>query len=233
MTTPMNPRPGAHVVRVDFDRHLTRLQDDLLALGSMVEKAVVKALQSLKDRDLELSKQVVKEDDLIDRKRYQLEEQCVELIATQQPIARDLRAIISVLHISVELERMGDYAEGIGRISLMMGQEPPLKPLIDIPRMAEMATSMLRRSLDALVKRDADAAMAVCKDDDHVDALYDQVYRELIFFMLQDPKTIQRATYLLWVAHDLERLADRATNIAERVIFLVTGKMVEINVSKY
>ncbi|MBI4312928.1 MAG: phosphate signaling complex protein PhoU [Chloroflexi bacterium] len=229
----MTSRPGVSPARADFDRHLRQLQDELLALGSMVEKAVTKAIHALKARDIELSRQVIKEDDLIDTKRFQLEEQCVELIATQQPLARDLRVIISVLHISVELERMGDYAEGIGKISLMMGEEPPLKPLIDIPRMTEKSLSMLRRSLDALVNRDAAAAMAVCKDDDEVDALYNQVYRELIFFMLQDPKTVQRATYLLWVAHDLERLADRATNVAERVIFLVTGKMVEINVSKY
>ncbi|MBI4202499.1 MAG: phosphate signaling complex protein PhoU [Chloroflexi bacterium] len=221
------------MVRANFDRHLRQLQDDLLTLGSMVEKSVAKALQAFKSRDLELSRQVIKDDDVIDHLRYQLEEQCVELIATQQPLARDLRVIISVLHIAVELERMGDYAEGIGKISLMMGNEPPLKPLIDIPRMADLATSMLRRSLDAFVNRDATAAIVVCNDDNDVDALYDQVYRELLFFMIQDPKTVQRATYLLWVAHDLERLADRATNIAERVIFLVTGKMVEINVGKY
>lgn len=232
MTTPGLPRP-VHAARADFDRELRQLQDDLLELGSMVEKAVAKAITALKGRDLEMSHHVVAEDDLIDHKRFQLEEQCVELIATQQPLARDLRAIISVLHISVELERMGDYAEGIAKISIMMGNEPPLKPLIDIPRMAEKSMDMLRRSLDALVKRDVEAAEKVCRDDDEVDALYDQVYRELIFFMIQDPKTVQRATYLLWVAHDLERVADRATNIAERVIFLVTGKLVEINVSKY
>ena len=176
---------------------------------------------------------MILEDDYIDQKQFQLEEQCVEIIATQQPMASDLRTIIVILHIAVELERMGDYAEGIAKISLMMGDEPPLKPLIDIPRMSEMATDMLRRSLDALVHKDTVAAMGVCHDDDDVDALYDQVYRELIFFMIQDPKTIQRATYLLWVAHDLERVADRATNIAERVIFMVTGKMIEINSSSH
>ncbi len=217
------------MLRADFDRHLRMLQNDLLILGSMVEKAIAKSLDALKRRDLESSRQVILEDDFIDEKRFQLEEQCVELIATQQPMASDLRAIITMLHIAVELERMGDYAEGIAKISLMMGDEPPLKPLIDIPRMSEMATDMLRRSLDALVHRDTVSAMAVCHDDDDVDALYDQVYRELIFFMIQDPKTIQRATYLLWVAHDIERVADRATNIAERVIFMVTGKMIEIN----
>ena len=221
------------MVRADFDRHLRMLQSDLLILGSMVEKAIAKALDALKRRDTEAARQVIREDDYIDSKRYNLEEQCIELIATQQPMAGDLRSIIAMLHIAVELERMGDYAEGIAKIGLMMEGEPPLKPLIDLPRMSEMATDMLRRSLDALVHRDTVAALAVCNDDDEVDALYDQVYRELIFFMVQDTNTIQRATYLLWVAHDLERIADRATNIAERVIFLVTGKMTEINVSRY
>ncbi len=219
--------------RVDFDVHLRALQDDLLILGSMVEKAVAKSVDGLKRRDLEASRQVVHEDDFIDQKRFEIEEKCVELIATQQPLARDLRRLITFLHISVELERIGDYAEGIGKISLMIGEDSPLKPLIDIPRMAELGLDMLRRSLDALVNRDEIAAIQVCHDDDDVDALYDQVYRELLLFMIQDPKTIQRATYLLWVAHDLERVADRATNVAERVIYLVTGKLTEINVSKY
>jgi phosphate transport system protein len=221
------------MTRIDFDRHLRALQDDLLVLSSMVEKAIAKALDALKRRDLAASRQVVQEDSAIDRQRFQLEEKCIELIATQQPTARDLRTVITILHIGVELERMGDYAEGIGKISLMMGDEPPLKPLIDIPRMAEKATGMLRRSLDALINQDIAAATQVCKDDDEVDSLYDQVYRELLTYMLQDPRTIQRATYLLWVAHDLERTADRATNIAEMVIYLVTGKMTETNVSRY
>jgi len=138
-----------------------------------------------------------------------------------------------LLHIVVELERMGDYAEGIAKISLSMGDAPPLKPLIDIPRMAEKATTMLNDSIDSLLNRDMVKANAVCQADDEVDDLYDQVYRELLTFMIGDPDTIQRATYLLWVAHDLERIADRATNIAERVIFLVSGKLVEINVSRF
>ena len=221
------------MVRASFDRDLRSLQDELLLMGSMVEKAISKALDALKRRDLEASRQVVLEDDYIDSKRFELEDRCINLIATQQPMAGDLRAIITILHISVELERMGDYAEGIGKISIMMGDEPPLKPLIDIPRMAEKATAMLRQSLDALVNRDLISAHQVCNDDDYVDGLYDQIYRELLLMMIQDPSSIQRATYLLWVAHDLERIADRATNIAERAIFLVTGKMTEINVSKY
>ena len=217
----------------DLDRNLRELQENLLVLGSMVEKAIARAMDALKRRDLEASRQVIKDDDAIDQQRFQLEEQCIELMATQQPVARDLRRLVVFLHIAVELERMGDYAEGIGKISLMMGDEPPLKPLVDIPRMAEKATEMLRQSLDALVNRDVVGALAVCNADDYVDALYDQVYRELLTYMIEDPRSIQRATHLLWVTHDLERVADRATNIAERVIYLVTGKMTEINVSKY
>ncbi|MBM3948814.1 MAG: phosphate signaling complex protein PhoU [SAR202 cluster bacterium] len=219
--------------RIDFDRDLRLLQDDLLLLGSMVEKAIAKALDALKRRDLDASQQVLEEDSLIDHKRFQIEEKCIDLIATQQPLARDLRTLVSILHMAVELERMGDYAEGIARISVRMGEEPPLKRLIDVPRMGELASSMLRRSLDAFVNRDVVAANEVCRADDEVDALYEQVYRELLIFMIEDPKTVKRATFLLWVAHDLERIADRATNIAERVVYLVTGKIVEINVSKY
>ncbi len=219
--------------RVEFHRDLRELQNELLLLGNMVEKAIARALDALKNRDLAASEEVIRDDDIIDRKRFELEERCIDLIATQQPLAGDLRVLITVLHMSVELERMGDYAEGIAKISLMMGDEPPLKPLIDIPRMADKATDMLRRSLDAFVNRDLDAATAVCDDDDEVDALYEQVYRELLTYMMVSPSVIQRATFLLWVAHDLERIADRTTNIAERVIYMVTGELTKANVSTY
>ncbi|MCI0846788.1 MAG: phosphate signaling complex protein PhoU [Chloroflexi bacterium] len=219
--------------RVDLDHQLQLLHHEVEGMAGMVEKAIIRAVEALKQRDLEESRQVIQEDDYIDQKRFEIEDRCVDLIATQQPMAGDLRAIIALLHITVELERMGDYAEGIAKISLMMGQAQPLKPLIDIPRMAEKATEMLRNSMDSLVTRDLVKAYQVCEADDEVDALYDQVYRELLLFMIQDPETIERATFLLWISHDLERIADRATNIAERVIFLVTGKMVEINVSRY
>ena len=220
-------------VRSGLDRQLRMLQDEVVILGGMVEKSIARAMDSLTRRDLEASNQVIAEDDFIDRKRFEIEEQCIDLIATQQPMAGDLRILVSMLHISVELERMGDYAEGIARINLLLGDEQLLKPLIDIPQMAEKAAAMLRRSIDAMVNRDTVTALQVCNDDDEIDALYDQVYRDLLLYMIQDPDTIQRATFLLWVAHDLERIADRATNIAERVVFLVTGKMEEINVSKY
>jgi phosphate transport system protein len=230
------------MTRIDFDRDLKGVQDGLIILGNLVEQSITRAMDALKRRDLEASRRVIEEDDLIDRKRFRLEEECIYLMATQQPLATDLRTLITIIHVSVELERMGDYAEGIAKISLMMGDEPPLKPLIDIPRMADKAIDMLQRSMDALVRAvllDTDEegikamALQVCSDDDEVDALYDQVYRELLTFMMQDPSTIQRATYLLWVAHNLERIADRATNIAERVIFLITGQLMEVNVSKY
>ena len=220
-------------VRAGLDRQLRMLQDEVVTMGGMVEKSIARALDALKRRDLEASEQVIREDDFIDSKRFEIEEKCIDLIATQQPMATDLRTLVSILHISVELERMGDYAEGIAKISVLMGNEPTLKPLIDIPLMAEKATAMVHRSLDSMVNRDTVTALQVCNDDDDVDALYDQVYRDLLLYMIEDPRSIQRATYLLWVAHDLERIADRATNIAERVVYLVTGKMEEINVSKY
>ena len=214
------------MVRADFDRNLKLLQEELLLLGGLVEKAIVDSIEALKTRDIELSHKIVSQDDNIEEKTNQIEEKAIELIATQQPIAIDMRTLMSVIHISVELERMGDYAEGIGKIGVMMGNDPPVKPLVDIPKMATKSSDMLKRSLDALVKRDPALARKVCEDDDEVDNLYDHIYKDLIGLMINDPASTQRATYLMWVAHDLERIADRATNIAERVIFLVTGQLV-------
>ena len=219
--------------RRGFEAELQALQDDLLTLGSMVEKAIVKSIDSLKRRDFALAQKVIEEDALINHKRYEIEETCLRLLATQQPMASDLRTIVAVLHITQDLERMGDHAEGIAKVSVMIGDDPLIKPLIDIPRMAELALGMLRRSLDAFVQRDPEAAKQVCEDDDMVDALHEQIYRELLTYMLQDPKTINQATYLTWVAHNLERIADRSTNICERVVFAATGVMEEIGAAKY
>lgn len=219
--------------RAVFHKELRQLYDDVLAMGSMVEKAMFRSIEALKNRDMELSRQIVADDVEINRKRFDIEEKCIKLIATQQPMAGDLRTIVAVLNIITELERMGDYAEGIAKISLMLGDEPLLKPLIDIPRMADRTADMLRRSLDAFINRDAEVARRICLEDDEVDALYDQVFRELLTFMLADPRTITRATRLIWVAHNLERTADRVTNICERTVFIVTGKMEEIGASKY
>ena len=170
------------------------------------------------------SQKVVYDDDVIYEEQHAIEDRCIDLIALEAPMAGDLRVLIAAMMVANELERMGDYAEGIAKISLSMGNLPPLKPLIDIPRMADKSVDMLRRSTQAFVNRDVESATAVLLADDEVDDIYEQVYRELLTYMMADPSTIQRATYLLWVAHDLERVADRTTNIAERVIYLVTGE---------
>ena len=213
------------MVRADFDRNLSDLQQNLLDLGTMVEQAIVKSMAALTSRDLQASFEVVQEDERINQKRFELEEECIDLIATQQPLAIDLRTLLSVMHIAVELERMGDYAEGIGKISLMIGEQPLLKQLEGIPEMAEIALDMLRRIMIAVIERDTGAAEEVWHRDDEVDRLYDQVCLDLFTGMSHQPGTIERATHLLWVAHDLERIADRATNIAERLLYMVTGKM--------
>jgi phosphate transport system protein len=220
-------------MRTAFHKRLREIQDDIIVMGSMVSKAILRSIDALKNRDLELAHQIVADDQKINDKRFEIEEKCIELIATQQPLASDLRIIIAILNITTEIERIGDYGVGIARIVIMVGDEPPLKPLIDIPRMAEQTVDMLRRSLDALINRDADAARKIANEDDLVDHLYDQVFRELLTFMAEDPKTITRATRLMWTAHNLERAADRVTNICERVVFIVTGKMEEIGASKY
>ena len=219
--------------RESFDRYLQELQSEVLLLGFMAEKAIYRSVEALKQRDLGAAEQIIADDLKINQKRWDIEERCIELIATQQPVAGDLRVIVAVLNIITELERMADHAEGIAKITLMIGDEPPLKPLVDIPRMAEKARNMLRQSLSAFMSRDTEAAKRICAEDDEVDNLYDQVFRELLTFMLEDPRTITRATRLIWVAHNLERIADRVTNICERVVFMVTGKMIEIGSSKY
>jgi phosphate transport system protein len=220
-------------IRTGFHKKLREIQDDILVMGSMVEKAILHSVQALKDREVAMAKQIIADDVKINRKRFEIEEKCIQLIATQQPMASDLRTLVCVLNVVTELERIGDYAEGIAKIVVMIGDEPPLKPLIDIPRMADKTTQMLRQSLDAFVKRDTDAARQVVAEDDEVDNLYNQVFRELLTFMIEDPKTITRATRLIWVAHNLERSADRVTNICERAVFIITGKMEEIGASKY
>jgi phosphate transport system protein len=220
-------------IRTIFHKKLRDIQDEVLVMGSMVGKAIGRSVDALKNRDLELARQVIADDQKINNKRFEIEEKCIQLIATQQPMASDLRVIIAILNITTEIERIGDYAVGIARVVIMIGDEPPLKPLVDIPRMAEQTTDMLRRGLDALINRDAGAARKIATEDNLVDHLYDQVFRELLTFMAEDPKTITRATRLVWVAHNLERAADRVTNICERVVFIVTGKMEEIGASKY
>jgi phosphate transport system protein len=221
------------MAREQFTRELQAVQSSMLVMASMVEKAIQRSVNALKTRDMRLAQEVVDDDFKINQQRFGIEEQCLLIITTQQPVASDLRIIAAVLNIITDLERMGDHAEGIAKIAIIIGDEPPLKPLVDVPRMEELSRSMLRRSMDAFVARDAEAAKTIGAEDDVIDNLYEQVYRELLTFMMADPGTINRATHLLWVAHNLERIADRVTNICERVIFLVTGRMDELNVSKY
>jgi phosphate transport system protein len=213
-----------------FDLELQRLQDEMLAMASMVEEAITASVDALKRRDMQASQRLIAHDRVINRKRFDIEADCLVAIATQQPMASDLRILAAVLDIISELERIGDYAKGISRINLMIGEEPLLKPLIDVPAMAEKARSMLHQALDAFVQRDVELARAIPKQDDDVDALYNQVYRELITYILADPKAIEQANYLLWTAHNLERAADRVTNICERVLFTVTGELIEMDV---
>ena len=213
------------MVRADFDRSLVDLEAELLGLGEMVEKAIVKSMDALQRRDLAIAYEVVAEDDLIDEKRFELEEKCIDLIATQQPLAIDLRTLLAVLHIAVELERMGDYAEGIGKICMIIGEDETVDTPQQLDQMARMGVAMLKRSLKSLTDRDIGLANDVWDSDDEVDALYASVCHDIFVEMGQHPKSIEAATHFLWVAHDLERIADRATNIAERVIFVVTGRI--------
>ncbi len=216
--------------REAFDRELQRLQDEVMTLGSMVENALTESVEMLKRRDMEGSQRLIAGDRLINQKRFNIEADTLVLIATQQPMASDLRTLAAILALAMELERIGDYAKGIARINLMIGEGPLLKPLIDIPRMAEKARSMLHRALEAFIRRDVETARVLPAEDDEVDALYNQVYRELMTYVMSDPRHIDQANYLLWAAHNLERAADRVTNICERVVFTVTGKMAEMDV---
>jgi len=214
--------------RETFERDLQELEDELLTLGSRVEKAITDSVSSLKRRDRETAQRIVDQDRELNEKRYELEAKALTLIATQQPMAGDLRTIAAILSLASELERIGDYAKGIANINVMMGDEPLLKPLIDVPRMAEKTRDMLHAALQAFAERDIDLARSIPERDDEIDGLYNQVYRELLTYIISDPRTIDQATYLLWVAHNLERAADRVINICERVIFTVSGKLVEI-----
>ncbi len=217
--------------RESFERELRRLQDEVVLLGSEVETAIQAAVKALKERDDNKARQVIAGDRRINEHRFAIERDTLILIATQQPAARDLRILAAVLEIATELERMGDYAKGIAKVSLMIGREPLIKPLIDLPRMADKACSMLDRALRAFTRGDVELARSIPKEDDEVDALYDQVYRELMMMVMINPSHIKQANKLLWVAHNLERTADRVSNICERVIFTVTGEMVEFDMS--
>jgi phosphate transport system protein len=216
--------------RESFDKELQRLEDDILTLGSMVETAIIESVDAFKRRDLESSRNLIAYDRKINEKRFAIEAEALGVIAMQQPVAIDLRMLAAVLDIADELERIGDYAKGIAKINLRIGDGPLLKPLVDIPTMAQKACDMLSRALEAFIDRDVERARALPKEDDEIDYLYNQVYRELMTYVIADPKTIEQANFLLWAAHNLERAADRVTNICERVLFTVTGELIEMDV---
>lgn len=219
------------MTRATLERKISELQDEILLLGDMVGQATLDAVESLRARNVEDSRRIYAADALINDKRFDIENRVLILIAAQQPMATDLRILASMLDIASELERMGDYAKGIARINILMGDEPLLKPLLDLPRMAELSADMLRRALEAFVAADVEQALAIHKEDDKVDALYNKIYHELINFMISDKSVIDKANYLLWAAHNLERLSDRVTNICERTIFVATGEMRELDSS--
>jgi phosphate transport system protein len=216
-----------------FSKGFQEIQNKVMAMGDMVTKDINRSIEALKNRDLKMAHQIIADDTKIDGMRFAIEDICIELMGAQKLTITDRRIIVAVINIITELERIGDYAEGNAKIVVMIGDEPPLKPLIDIPRMAELTIDMIDKSLKSFVTRDVELAKHVVTMDNVVDGLYDQVFRELLTFMMVDPKTISRATRLIWVAHNLERAADRVTNICERVVFMVTGKMEGLETSKY
>ena len=221
------------MIRHEYINDLENLRGAVVAMSSMVDKAISRSIESLIRQDIRMAEEVVAADRAVNKQRWATEEDALRIIATQAPMAGDLRNIAAAIHIVTDLERMGDHAAGIAKIVIDTASEPLLKPLVDIPRMAEVARAMLNDAITAYIEADSDAARRIAMQDDDVDALYEQIYRELLTYMLADPSTINRATRLLWVGHNLERIADRVTNICERVVFAETGELTEINVSTY
>jgi phosphate transport system protein len=214
------------MIRQGFDQELETLRQDLVRMGQIVQDAIKNAVDALARQDTVLAHQVMDGDDVIDSMQINIEDRCISLIARQQPVAKDLRILGTGLKITTDLERIGDHAFDIAKIVLLIGDEPLIKPLVDIPRMAAMAQSMLEYSLQAYLKLDVQLAEKVCRDVEKVNQLFLQVFNELLTLMLEDPKTINQATQLMFVARYLERIADHSTNVAEWVIYLVTGKRV-------
>lgn len=217
--------------RQTLDREIHHLQDEVLLLGSMVEQSMLNAIDTLKRRDLPAARRVYENDEQINEKRFAIENKVLILFATQQPIAHDLRLLAAILEVITELERMGDYAKGIAKINLLIGEDETPIPSREISRMGDLAVSMLHRALSAFINEDVGMAYRIPKDDDMVDDLYNQIYRKNVAGMIANPNTIDHANYIMWVVHNIERMADRVTNICERTIFIATGELLEIDVS--
>lgn len=221
---------NAHDRRIRYEKKLHELQDSLLQMGGLVEEAIAKAVQALKDQNTALAEEVIARDDMIDALELEIEDGCLALIATQQPMAKDLRRVATLFKMIIDLERMADHATDIARVVTRIGQEALIKPLVDIPRMANITQQMVKEALDAYIKEDMELAVAMARRDDEVDQLHGQIFRELLTIMLESPKTITQSTHLLFVSRNLERIADHATNIGEEVIFLVSGEKKDLNV---
>jgi phosphate transport system protein len=215
-----------------FERELLQLQDAMLEMASAVESAITDSVDLLARRDMDGARALIARDRTINERRFAIEADCLVVVATQQPMASDLRVIAAILFIVNELERIGDYAKGIAKINLLMGPGPLLKPLVDIPRMAEKARDMLHHAMDAFIRRDVALARAIPAEDDEVDALFERVNQELLELMIADPRVTAQANLLMWAAHNLERAADRVTNLCERTIFTVTGELIELDVQE-
>ena len=216
-------------LRATYDREFAVIKNEIIKMGSLVETAIADSMQSLQERDQIQAQQVIDHDETINALRFKVEEACLTLIATQQPTASDLRDVIAAMSIVVEMERMADHASGIAKTVIRMGDEPPLKPLIDLPRMAQLAREMLRDGLDSFITRDVQKARIVATRDDEMDLLNRAIFDELVEIMAERPDGVERATYLLWCSHNLERIGDRVTNIVERVVFMTTGDMEDLN----
>ncbi len=215
--------------RETLDTKIRELNDSILELGSIVEQAILGSVNALQERDLESAKIIYDGDQAINHKRYEIERKALITVATQQPMATDLRRLSSIIDIAGELERIGDYAKGIARIVMRLGDHPPLKQLVNIPQMAQLTADMLHRAIGAFINLDEEGGLTIPKEDDQVDVLYNLVYQELLELMIEDRENIDRATFHLWVAHNLERAADRVTNICERIIFTTSGELIEFD----
>jgi phosphate transport system protein len=217
------------MTRAAYEHQIRDLRDHVVAMASMVDKAIARSIEALEYQNVDLARQVRKNDKLINAARWEGEQNALLIIATQGPMAGDLRMIAAALQIFTDLERMADHAAGVAKIVVETADEALLKPLVDIPRMSLIAREMLSSSITAFVEQDEAMARRVAVRDDEVDDLYDQIYRELLTYMMADPTTINRATHLLWAAHNIERIGDRVTNICERVVFTITGELEEMD----
>ena len=217
------------MTRLHYEKELQRLQDELLLLGSMVNQALRQSVDILKRQDLAGAEKLIADDKQINRRRFAIEDAVLTLIATQQPMARDMRFLAAVLEISSELERIGDYGKGIARITLYLGKDPVVKPLVHIPQMCVIVNDMLRAALDAFINLDVTAARQIPFEDDKVDELYNIINKELIQLVIANPSIMDRANYFSWAAHNLERSADRVVNICERIVYTVTGEFIEMD----